>query len=670
MRNGLDLFIRKVLYRQSKLFAFFLLCICLGFAHLSLAQDLQFLQPTHGQQSYLQVEGVRSLKAGEWNLSAYMHYGRDPLLLVEQGDVKEVLVRYITTAELVAAFALHDRVELGIALPYSFTPGVNGNYPVDDAQGLGDLRLNPKFVILRPKNEQSFGLALNLMSILPTGSQDREPAERSYVRRNFSSHINLAMEYFYTQSRVAINLGYRIRPLRGDFDVLTDLDISSGPTWGIGYGYTIAQDLELSAEAFQRFMSYERSPIETMFALRSTRKGAFNAHFGLGTGLGGDFSSVGLRILGGITYTPQPDKAGGVPLTDSDGDGLIDIVDRCPKEPEDRDGIEDFDGCPEDDVDRDGIKDEVDRCPQQAEDLDQFQDEDGCPELDNDKDGIPDTVDRCPNQAEVFNQIDDTDGCPDKKPVVEEEGELIGLSEKIFFKHNESIILRRSFTVLEQVAKLIKQQKQIKKVRIEGHTDDTGGVEFNLNLSKERADAVKMHLVGLGVEIDRLESAGYGDQRPIASNDTDKGRALNRRVDFRIVDGPQEIFKVESRPKTSKLTVKKSTPSTLNRKLSKPSTSESNSSKGSQVSHAVQVKASYRLQDAEKIRSQIEKERFPVYILSIKQDNGQMIHRVRVGPYASRNLAKQALQAYQDRFPESSGEYVVKLSKSEASKYR
>ena len=85
--------------------------------------------------------------------------------------------------------------------------------------------------------------------------------------------------------------------------------------------------------------------------------------------------------------------------------------------------------------------------------------------------------------------------------VVQEEGELIGLSEKIFFKHNEYVILRRSFAVLEQVAKLIKQQKQIKKVRIEGHTDDTGGVKFNLNLSQERADAVKMHLVGLGVEM-------------------------------------------------------------------------------------------------------------------------------------------------------------------------
>ena len=633
----------------------------------SYAQDLQFLQPTHGQLSFIQVEGTRSLKAGEWNLSAYAHYGRDPLLLIEQGQVKEVLVRYITTAELVAAFAIHDQVELGIALPYSFTPGVNGNFPVDDAQGLGDLRINPKFVILKPKDDQGFGLALNFMSILPTGNQDRELEKRSYVRRNFSSHLNLAMEYLFSKARIALNLGYRIRPLRGDFDTLTDLDVSSGPTWGFGLGYQVAKDLELSAEAFQRFMDFNRSPIEALIALRSTRKSMFNAHFGIGTGLGGDFSSVGLRVLGGITYTPQKSSGGGMPMTDNDHDGLIDIVDRCPQQPEDRDGIEDFDGCPEDDVDRDGIKDEVDRCPQQPEDMDQFQDEDGCPELDNDRDGIPDTMDRCPNQAETFNQVNDTDGCPDRQEAVQVEGELIGLSEKIFFKHNESIILRRSFGILEQVAKLIKQQQQIKKVRIEGHTDDTGGVKFNLKLSQERADAVKMHLVGLGVELRRLESAGYGDQSPIASNDTDEGRALNRRVDFRIVDGPQEIFKVDSSRQDP--TVSSSKEQTVN--LAKPvaQSSVASTSDGKR-SYAVQVKASYRLKDAEKIRTQIEKERFPVYVLSIKQENDQMVHRVRVGPYASKSLAQQALQAYRDRFPESSGEYIVKLSKSEASKYR
>ena len=89
--------------------------------------------------------------------------------------------------------------------------------------------------------------------------------------------------------------------------------------------------------------------------------------------------------------------------------------------------------------DQDRIKDEQDKCPNQAEDHDQFEDEDGCPDPDNDRDGIPDVRDRCPLQAETINQVDDYDGCPDERAQpASTQGALIGLSEKIFFKHNEN----------------------------------------------------------------------------------------------------------------------------------------------------------------------------------------------------------------------------------------
>jgi hypothetical protein len=361
----------------------------------SQAQDLQFLLPTQGQLSYIQVEGSRIVKPGEWNLSAYAHYGRDPLLLIVDGQVEEVLVRYITTAEVNVALGVHERIELGISVPYSFTPGVNGTYPVDDARGLGDLRLNPKVIFIKPKEGKGFGLGANLLSILPTGDYDREEAELRHVRRNFSSFLNLFGEYLFNKGRVALNLGYRLRPLRGDFDRLTDLDISSGPTWGFAAGYHLDDELELSAEISQRFMDYERSPMEGLLALRSKREGSFNVLFGMGAGLGGDFSSVGLRMIAGLTWTPQASQESAVLLNDADQDGIIDIVDRCPTEPEDRDGHDDFDGCPEDDIDQDGISDALDQCPKEPEDKDQFEDQDGCPDLDNDGDRILDKQDRC-----------------------------------------------------------------------------------------------------------------------------------------------------------------------------------------------------------------------------------------------------------------------------------
>ncbi|MBN1337525.1 MAG: OmpA family protein [Deltaproteobacteria bacterium] len=98
---------------------------------------------------------------------------------------------------------------------------------------------------------------------------------------------------------------------------------------------------------------------------------------------------------------------------DSDGDGLLDADDACPDVPEDPDGFRDADGCPDLDNDSDGILDAMDECPMLAEDIDGFEDEDGCPDPDNDGDGVLDVVDRCPDQPEDRDGDRDTDGCPD-----------------------------------------------------------------------------------------------------------------------------------------------------------------------------------------------------------------------------------------------------------------
>jgi outer membrane protein OmpA-like peptidoglycan-associated protein len=99
--------------------------------------------------------------------------------------------------------------------------------------------------------------------------------------------------------------------------------------------------------------------------------------------------------------------------TDRDADGVVDTDDQCPDAPEDLDGFKDADGCPDLDNDSDGILDTSDSCPMAAEDYDQFEDSDGCPDLDNDKDGIADVADRCPNDPEDLDGDADEDGCPD-----------------------------------------------------------------------------------------------------------------------------------------------------------------------------------------------------------------------------------------------------------------
>jgi len=254
---------------------------------------------------------------------------------------------------------------------------------------------------------------------------------------------------------------------------------------------------------------------------------------------------------------------------DTDGDGLLDDVDECPRLPEDKDGFEDQDGCPEDDNDADGIADRIDDCPDDPEDRDSFEDSDGCPDLDNDKDGIADRVDQCPDDPEDKDGFEDDDGCPDcdddrdgvsecpvgdapaldkcpgvagvppdgcqKYTMIVVTEDKIELKQTVYFDTRKATIKRVSFPLLDEVAQALQDNPTI-KVRIEGHTDSQGTDKFNLKLSNNRAASVRKYLIGKGVSGDRMTSQGFGEGVPIADNRTADGRAQNRRVEFFITE--------------------------------------------------------------------------------------------------------------------------------------
>jgi outer membrane protein OmpA-like peptidoglycan-associated protein len=225
-----------------------------------------------------------------------------------------------------------------------------------------------------------------------------------------------------------------------------------------------------------------------------------------------------------------PDVAGiaalqGCPEPDTDGDGILDKEDLCPTVK----GVASAKGCP--DADGDGIVDNDDACPKDAG-LAAFK---GCP--DRDHDGIPDNVDKCPDEPETINGFQDDDGCPDKgESKVKITATKVEILDKVYFDTDKSTIQKRSFGLLSQVAAILRANPQVTQVRVEGHTDSQGQDAHNLQLSKDRAAAVRTYLLGKGIDEARLVSEGYGKTRPAADNATAKGREKNRRVEFTILD--------------------------------------------------------------------------------------------------------------------------------------
>lgn len=217
---------------------------------------------------------------------------------------------------------------------------------------------------------------------------------------------------------------------------------------------------------------------------------------------------------------------------DRDKDGIPDHLDKCPDEPEDTDGYMDEDGCPDPDNDGDGIPDVEDQCV----DVPGPKDNHGCPYEDKDKDGIPDHLDKCPDEPENYNGYQDDDGCPDNRPtLVTQTADAIEIQGSVEFATNSSkIVGAKSFQILDGVASLMVHNLRIQQVEVQGHTDNRGGEAANKKLSQDRAEAVVKYLTEKGVQASRLTAVGYGQEKPIADNNTNAGRQKNRRVEFKI----------------------------------------------------------------------------------------------------------------------------------------
>ncbi|NRB59677.1 MAG: OmpA family protein [Winogradskyella sp.] len=204
---------------------------------------------------------------------------------------------------------------------------------------------------------------------------------------------------------------------------------------------------------------------------------------------------------------------------DADGDGVMDKDDKCPSVA----GLKSLMGCP--DADGDGVADNADNCPNEAGPAAN----NGCPWPDTDGDGVLDKDDKCPNEAGVVAN----NGCPEVKPTEEVMKTLNEYAKTILFDSGRASFKKETDQVLEAMVAIFKEYPQA-DFSIEGHTDSVGAKSSNQKLSEKRANAVRDYLIANGISAERLSATGFGEENPIATNKTSKGRKENRRVEVKL----------------------------------------------------------------------------------------------------------------------------------------
>jgi len=222
--------------------------------------------------------------------------------------------------------------------------------------------------------------------------------------------------------------------------------------------------------------------------------------------------------------------ASGCPI-DSDGDGVCDGLDQCTNTP--KGAIVDAKGCPSD-ADGDGVYDGIDKCPDTPKGA--VVDENGCPK-DSDGDGVPDGIDKCPNTAPGVPV--GPDGCVTEAGQREMELMDTGMIrlQGVVFEPGKADVLDTAKPALDTIGQVLSGWPTV-KFEVGVHTDNTSPAGTSLRLSGERAKAVLGYMQGKAPSLDqsRVLTKGYGSTRPIADNTTEQGRALNRRLEFKVLD--------------------------------------------------------------------------------------------------------------------------------------
>ncbi|WP_223633505.1 OmpA family protein [Corallococcus sp. EGB] len=504
--------------------------------------DLERLRFQPAATDSMFVDTGRVLPEGGYRLLLMVNYERGILLLQGDDGLKRSILHYRTAGWLAGAWSPVDRLEFSAKLPVIIAQGGHGaeqlaGVSAPDSFGLGTPELGVRYELLRREEGAPVFLGLGLDIGLPGGTADAFGRQAGWAGFQVAPRVSVSRELGPVV--LGANAGVRIR----------SKEVEPGRDFGteLEQGVVVAtRGKGLRGEvALQAAESLVQSDValELLGGVRLPVGAGFEAFALAGHGFTDIPGTPSFRLGAGIAYANEPAPVDQCrtgrshtpeqcPNEDDDGDGVANKDDRCPLEA----GSAVNGGCPDKDSDGDGVVDREDQCPTQAGTARDH----GCPAPDSDGDGVRDDEDACPNQAGPASEH----GCPAKEqpkpqqpPPEEQPVETKSPLEHIVqFPVNQSEFHENEQRQLDDIAAYLKANPKL-KVRIEGHTDNSGPEDANRTLSQQRADRVRAYLIQKGIAGSRLEAKGYGPDRPRVSNDTPEGRSDNRRVEFVPVTG-------------------------------------------------------------------------------------------------------------------------------------
>ena len=459
--------------------------------------DLEQLQLNPGARSALVVGGGDVLLPMDFRVAASLGYQHAPLVYFQDGERRAALVENRLTTTLSGAFGVLPWLEVGASVPLVvFQNGqavtssrgdmIAGAVP--QQVSFGTPWLQARLAPFQERNGAPVDFGVTLAVGIPlgaTGSLTSEPYVTGQVIAGAARTVGPV--------RIALDLGAH---LRADRTIAVNDVIGSRLLGGLGVS-TINGPLrgEVSLRGFIP-LAGESVSAELLGGARYSF-GDFEV-FGLaGPGIGNAPGTPAFRALVGVSFGGV--KSGRCTLQSADPSS-----------------------CPGLDYDGDGIKNGDDACPMQAG---------SCAPI-----AAPVAVEAV-KPAEVVEApaaVPVAEPVAEAAPQVELKQDRIEIHGEVHFESGRAVIGSESFPLLNEVAALLNAHPEVKSVRVEGHTDDRGGAAANMKLSKDRAAAVRTYLVKQGVSDARLTSEGYGQTKPVMSNETAAGREKNRRVMFTI----------------------------------------------------------------------------------------------------------------------------------------